>query len=75
LREAFLELLFRSCELAGATLVFVSHDRQLMPLFSSSVSLPEINRLSETAETKRRTPPESRQRSSPPRGEGTQPWV
>jgi putative ABC transport system ATP-binding protein len=46
LRESFLELLFRSCELAGATLVFVSHDRTLMPLFSSSLSLPEINRLS-----------------------------
>ncbi len=45
LREAFLELLFRSCELAGATLIFVSHDRQLMPLFTSSLSLPEINRV------------------------------
>jgi putative ABC transport system ATP-binding protein len=48
LRESFLELLFRSCELAGATLIFVSHDRQLMPLFTSSISLPEINRLSQS---------------------------
>jgi putative ABC transport system ATP-binding protein len=43
-REQFLELLFRSCADAGATLVFVSHDRQLMPLFDRGVSLPEVNR-------------------------------
>jgi len=43
-RERFLELLFRSCEEAGSTLVFVSHDRQLEPLFHRGVSLPEINR-------------------------------
>jgi putative ABC transport system ATP-binding protein len=61
LRESFLELLFRSCELAGATLVFVSHDRQLMPLFSRSVSLPEINKLSAVSAPVRRTPPESPQ--------------
>ena len=42
-REQFLELLFRSCEKAGATLVFVSHDHTLMPLFSRIVELPEIN--------------------------------
>jgi putative ABC transport system ATP-binding protein len=43
-REAFLRLLFASCERAGATLVFVSHDQALAPLFSRRVSLPEINR-------------------------------
>lgn len=43
-REQFLELLFRSCEKAGATLVFVSHDHTLMPLFSRIVELTEINR-------------------------------
>lgn len=43
-REQFLELLFRSCERAQATLVFVSHDHTLMPLFSRIVELGEINR-------------------------------
>jgi putative ABC transport system ATP-binding protein len=42
-REQFLELLFRSCEKAQATLVFVSHDHTLMPLFSRIVELGEIN--------------------------------
>ncbi|HEY0931568.1 MAG TPA: ABC transporter ATP-binding protein [Gemmatimonas sp.] len=42
-REQFLELLFRSCEKAGATLIFVSHDHTLMPLFSRIVELGEIN--------------------------------
>lgn len=61
LRESFLELLFRSCELAGATLVFVSHDRQLMPLFTSALSLPEVNRLSAGGNGRRvSTPPEGR---------------
>jgi putative ABC transport system ATP-binding protein len=56
LREAFLELLFRSCELAGATLIFVSHDRTLEPLFSSSISLPELNRLSPVHTAKKTSP-------------------
>lgn len=43
-REAFLQLLFASCKHAGATLVFVSHDHTLMPLFSRIVELGEINR-------------------------------
>ena len=42
-REQFLELLFRSCEKVQATLVFVSHDHTLMPLFSRIVELAEIN--------------------------------
>ncbi len=42
-REQFLELLFRSCDKAGATLVFVSHDHTLMPLFSRIVELADIN--------------------------------
>jgi putative ABC transport system ATP-binding protein len=68
LRESFLELLFRSCELAGATLVFVSHDRQLMPLFSSSLSLPEVNRVA--------GPTPARKGVSPARGVGTgRRWV
>ena len=43
-REAFLELLFAECERAGATLVFVSHDRTLESMFSRRISLPDINR-------------------------------
>ena len=42
-REAFLELLFRQCERAGATLVFVSHDRTLEGMFSRRISLPDVN--------------------------------
>jgi len=44
-REDFLRLLFEECERAGATLVFVSHDRTLQDLFSHQVSLPELNRV------------------------------
>ena len=43
-REAFLKLLFRECERAGATLVFVSHDRTLEGMFSRIISLPDINK-------------------------------
>lgn len=42
-RQRFLELLFASCHKAGATLVFVSHDLSLQPLFTRTVSLPDIN--------------------------------
>lgn len=42
-RELFLKLLFASCEKAKATLIFVSHDHTLMPLFSRTVELMEIN--------------------------------
>jgi putative ABC transport system ATP-binding protein len=38
-REAFLRLLFRECEAEGATLLFVSHDRGLEPLFDCSLAL------------------------------------
>lgn len=43
-RERFLELLFASCAKVGATLVFVSHDMTLEPLFSRSMSLTQLNR-------------------------------
>lgn len=46
-RSDFIELLFRSCEDVGATLLFVSHDRGLEPMFSRALSLPEINRVAE----------------------------
>lgn len=44
LREAFVELLLRECSAAGATLVFVSHDRSLTARFPRSVELAAINR-------------------------------
>ena len=43
-REQFLQLLFASCRKAQATLIFVSHDHTLMPLFSRTVELGEVNR-------------------------------
>ncbi len=43
-RQRFLELLFQSCEEAGSTLIFVSHDRSLEPLFDRAISLPDVNR-------------------------------
>jgi putative ABC transport system ATP-binding protein len=42
-RERFLELLFQVCAEAGSTLIFVSHDRGLEPMFDRAVSLPELN--------------------------------
>jgi putative ABC transport system ATP-binding protein len=44
-RERFLELLFRHCREIGSTLIFVSHDRRMMPLFDRAISLAEINRV------------------------------
>lgn len=48
-RKAFIQLLFAECEAAGSTLVFVSHDPTLEPLFDRSLLLHEINRASLTA--------------------------
>lgn len=45
-RHAFLELLFRSVEDAGSTLLFVSHDMGLADQFDRPLSLPELNRAS-----------------------------
>jgi putative ABC transport system ATP-binding protein len=42
-REQFLTLLFESCARTGATLIFVSHDRGLRPLFDRGIALTEIN--------------------------------
>lgn len=39
LREAFVGLLFAECAASGATLVFVSHDRTLEPLFDRTIRL------------------------------------
>jgi putative ABC transport system ATP-binding protein len=43
MRQAFLRLLFQECEETGSTLLFVSHDRQLEPLFEHHITLDEIN--------------------------------
>jgi putative ABC transport system ATP-binding protein len=50
-REAFIKLLFAECEAAGNTLLFVSHDRSLEPLFDRSIVLNEVNRVSTTLAT------------------------
>jgi putative ABC transport system ATP-binding protein len=39
----FVELLGQEVKRAGSTLVFVSHDRKLAPLFSRSLSIDAIN--------------------------------
>ena len=43
-REAFLQLLFVECAAAGSSLLFVSHDGALEPLFDRSLSLRTLNR-------------------------------
>ena len=43
-REAFVQLLFKECGESGATLVFVSHDESLEPLFDRRIPLLEANR-------------------------------
>ena len=42
-REKFLELLFSESKKTNATVLFVSHDRQLEKLFDRCISLKEIN--------------------------------
>lgn len=42
-REAFLRLLFAECQAAQSSLLFVSHDQTLAPLFDRSLSLSELN--------------------------------
>ncbi len=49
-REAFLQLLFAECREVGASLLFVSHDQSLAPLFDRSLSLAELNRASHAPE-------------------------
>lgn len=43
-RSAFVALLLGECDALGSTLVFVSHDRALEPLFHRALCLSEINR-------------------------------
>jgi putative ABC transport system ATP-binding protein len=49
-RESFLQLLFAECRAAGASLLFVSHDQSLAPLFDRSLSLAELNRAAKPVE-------------------------
>lgn len=42
-RARFLELLFASCADAGSTLIFVSHDRALEPMFDRAIDLTAVN--------------------------------
>ena len=44
-RENFLRLLFTHCREIGSTLIFVSHDRRMMPLFDRGLSLAELNQI------------------------------
>ncbi|MCK9489826.1 MAG: ATP-binding cassette domain-containing protein [Xanthomonadales bacterium] len=43
-RGAFVDLLFEQCRRAGSTLVLVSHDPALAPMFPRSLVLAQINR-------------------------------
>ncbi|CAM3570463.1 putative ABC transporter ATP-binding protein/MT1014 [Vibrio aerogenes CECT 7868] len=42
-RSAFIELLLEEANQVNSTLVFVSHDPTLEPLFNRSINLPEVN--------------------------------
>jgi putative ABC transport system ATP-binding protein len=42
-RQNFLDLLFTQSREIDSTLIFVSHDRRMMPHFDRAISLPEIN--------------------------------
>ena len=42
-RESFLQLLFEECHWAQTTIIFVSHDQGLAPLFDRTLSIGEIN--------------------------------
>ena len=43
-RRAFLDLLFRECAREEASLLFVSHDASLAPLFDRAIEFSELNR-------------------------------
>ncbi len=42
-RQSFVRLLFDECAEAGSTLIFVSHDASLEPLFDRTLRLAEVN--------------------------------
>jgi putative ABC transport system ATP-binding protein len=49
-RENFIRLLFAECREAGSSLLFVSHDQSLAPLFDHNLSLAELNRAATPSE-------------------------
>ena len=49
-REVFIGLLFDECRAAGSSLLFVSHDQSLAPLFDRHLSLAELNRAAKPRE-------------------------
>ncbi|MFT0211311.1 ABC transporter ATP-binding protein [Pseudomonas sp. F1_0610] len=44
-REHFIECLFEQCTATGSSLLFVSHDQNLAPLFDRTVALQDINQV------------------------------
>jgi putative ABC transport system ATP-binding protein len=48
-RAAFLELLFRECAREQTTLIFVTHDATLAPLFDRAVEFAEINHVADAS--------------------------
>lgn len=49
-RQEFIELLFAAADQAKATILFVSHDHSLAPLFTRNLSLLDLNRASRSGE-------------------------
>lgn len=49
-RQRFLDLLFAQCEANGTTLVFVTHDQRMAPLFDRTIKLSDINRTASQTE-------------------------
>ncbi|MBX9703852.1 MAG: ABC transporter ATP-binding protein [Silvanigrellaceae bacterium] len=43
--EQFIKNLFEQCEIQNTTLIFVSHDKHLLPYFQKRISLVELNRV------------------------------
>ena len=43
LRASFMQVLLQACAQAGSTLLFVSHDARLAPLFQRHLDLPQLN--------------------------------
>ncbi|UCH74830.1 MAG: ABC transporter ATP-binding protein [Rhodospirillales bacterium] len=52
LKERFVDLLREECTTAGSTLLFVSHDRSLLPLFDRAIDFVSLNRACEPRKSK-----------------------
>lgn len=50
-RESFIKLLFNECDKTGSSLLFVSHDKTLTPLFDRCLSLSDLNQTSQSKDT------------------------